>query len=671
MSAKSAEEEKRPTWKDRIIHMIASISVEPVMLLDGLAYSNMVVLVENLQIDKICHINLNNSAEVCANVSQYPDVRKAQQQEVSIFSMYNAIIMSIIPLFFILFMGAWSDKYGRKVPLCAAMLGHTMYSAGYLLNSWVWHWPVEYLLIVGLLESLGGGAVSFLTAANSYISDVTTEESRTSRVGLANSIWFLGGPIGTLLGTYIYRAGGYQVLFGTSLLMHITAALYIIFLLPESHGPFADKKRLNKILVPKPTLKLSQSIIQVYGLSRRKKNPLGNTKSEVEKALDQITIKKMILDFFNPQRFVDSFRCTLRKREGNVRIYILMLILANLLRKIGRGAYMYLFTRTVLDWGPADYGVWVTYKNIVTTLGSLVAVPVLSTGLQVSDSVLAMVGSLSSVLDYVLYGLVSPSAAFLIWLAPISAMLVNSGAIAIRALLSKFVASDEIGKVSAVLGALDGVMPMVSFSLYTAVYHSSVAVFPGAQFFFGAGVNSLMALIFVLIIFMDHTKQYDVETAVPPSPSGPVVEKNLVIRKNSDWLYDEDNNNKMRIATILLSALNFSIEVPLMERTLSQKSNRQNKTAKTMDVIEEGSREGSEERDVHETAVAQVVCTEKEKSRPKIGWPIPINGKEVVKREKSDEGISEDMTDEHDIDYNEKNSSNGKDNRAFIRDDSD
>ena len=54
-----------------------------------------------------------------------------------------------------------------------------------------------------------------------------------------------------------------------------------------------------------------------------------------------------------------------------------------------------------------------------------------------------------------------------------------------------------LGKVSAVLGALDGVMPMVSFSLYTAVYHSSVAFFPGAQFFFGAAVNCLMALIFV------------------------------------------------------------------------------------------------------------------------------------------------------------------------------
>ncbi|XP_018010174.1 proton-coupled folate transporter [Hyalella azteca] len=664
MSTRSEEEERKPTWKERVIHVIASTSVEPVMLLDGLAFSNMVVLVENLQMDKICHITLNHTAEVCANISQYPDVRKAQQQEVSIFSMYNAIIMSVIPLFFILFMGAWSDKYGRKVPLCAAMLGHTMYSAGYLLNSWVWHWPVEYLLVVGLLESLGGGAVSFLTAANSYISDVTTEESRTSRVGLANSIWFLGGPIGTLMGTYIYRAAGYQVLFGTSLLMHIIATLYIIFLLPESHGPFADKKRLSKVLAPKPTYKLRHSIIQVYGLSRRKKN----TESEVQRALDEITVKKMILDFFNPQRFIDSFRSTLRKREGNVRIYILLLIAANLLRKIGRGAYMYLFTRTVLDWGPADYGVWVTYKNIVATVGSLVAVPVLSAGLQVSDSVLAMVGALSSVLDYVLYGLVSPSAQFLIWLAPISAMLVNSGAIAIRALLSKYVAPDELGKVSAVLGALDGVMPMLSFSLYTAVYHSTVAVFPGAQFYFGAAVNCLMAFIFAFIILSDKTKQYDVETAKIAPPTGPVVEKNLVVHTDSNWLYDDYNNYKMRISTILLSAINFSIEVPLMERTLSRKSNLVNKRperTKPMNIIGEGSRENSEERDVPENVEAR-----KERSvNGKVGWSVSVESKENAKRQKSDEGISKDISEEENFESNEEKGDNdGTVNKAYESD---
>lgn len=110
-------------------------------------------------------------------------------------------------------------------------------------------------------------------------------------------------------------------------------------------------------------------------------------------------------------------------------------------------------------------------------------------------------------------------------------------------------------------------MPMISFPLYTAVYYSTIEIFPGAQFFFGASANLLMALIFILIMVSDRSANYNVEEAVLPAPEGPVKERSLVMRKDSRWLYDEENNNKIRLATILLSTLNFSIEVPMMEQT--------------------------------------------------------------------------------------------------------
>lgn len=113
-------------------------------------------------------------------------------------------------------------------------------------------------------------------------------------------------------------------------------------------------------------------------------------------------------------------------------------------------------------------------------------------------------------------------------------------------------------------------MPMISFPLYTAVYYSTIEVFPGAQFFFGAAANILMALIFIFIMVSDRSEQYSVEDAVVPAPEGPVKEKSLVMRKDSRWLYDEDSNNKIRLATILLSTLNFSIEVPMIEMSLGK-----------------------------------------------------------------------------------------------------
>lgn len=535
--------------------ILSVVAVEPVMLLDGLGYSIMIVYVENLQMDKICLVNLNLTAEVCGNLSSHPEENIAMQQNFSVFGMYNGIIMAFLPLFFILFMGAWSDKYGRKVPLYTATLGHFCWASGYLINSWVPHWPVEYLLVAALMDSLGGGTVSFLTAANAYISDVTSEESRTTRVGLANSIWFLGGPIGTLLGTYIYMYGGYQVLFGTSVLLHCISLTYLFFL-PESHGPFA-KHKMSKTNQDKDDEQ------QPARLSFKKPDEIAEDPSK-------ISIWKMFWDFFNYERIVDSFRCTFKPRGGFVRIFILLLILCNLLRRLGRGAYMYLFTRKVLDWRETDYGLWVTYKNLIAALGSLAAVPILTQVLSVSDNYLALLGAFSSVADYTLYGMVSENTEFLVWIAPTAALLVNSCVIAIRSILSKFVTGDELGKVSAVMGALDGVMPMVSFSLYTAIYHATVKDFPGTQFFFGATANLLMTLIFIFIIAFTTSRSYSIEDLTTVEGSGTVKPTSLRffserlnnhLRPGTNTLEDEGSADAQR-TTIVLSGVNFHLGTP-------------------------------------------------------------------------------------------------------------
>lgn len=518
--------------KSMLKQVFSGISVEPLMLLDGLAFANMHVYIENLQMDRVCRVSAGFSEEVCGDLKAQPDASVEVQQKYSVFALYNGIIAAALPLFFILFMGAWSDKYGRKVPLVAVQLGHVLHAGGYILASLAPSWPVEFLLLVTLLDTLGGGAVSFLTAANSYIGDVSSEESRTSRVGLANSIWFLGGPAGTLLGTYIYNKGGYLPLFATSLTFSVLAVIYIIIFLPESHGPFAKKKNLE-ISSQKATLAMQDSVAAVYGLEIK-------SSKDLSLPLQDVTLATMIKDFFNPRRILDSFKSTLRKREGNTRALILLLIFTSLLRRLTRSPYVFAFTRHVLGWEATDYSLWVTYKNLMATTGSLVAVPLLSGYFGVSDNKLAMVGAFSGVIEYIVYGCVSEAQSNLIWVAPVAALLLNSCTIAQRAMMTKFVTKDEIGKVSAVLGSLDGMMPMINSAVYTAVYHASVSAFPAAHFFLGAAVSTLMMGLFCIIIKADKSSEYDVEGAKPTEVSGPVKAKSLVMRKDSPWLASVD-----------------------------------------------------------------------------------------------------------------------------------
>lgn len=295
------------------------------MLLDGVAFSSMHVYMENLQMERVCRVSAGLGAQVCGALKEHPQASVEVQRRFSVFAFYNGVIAAALPLFFILFMGAWSDKYGRKVPLAAVQLGHCLHAAGYLLVALAPSWPPEVLLLVTLLDTLGGGAVSFLTTANAYVGDVSSEEARTSRVGLANSLWFLGGPIGTLMGTYIYSYGGYLSLFAASLALSALAATYVIAFLPESHGPFVRRPAAQS----PPQKKLEATESEADGRQAR-------PAAAADAAEARATAAQMARDFFSPRRIVDSFRSTLRRREGNTRALILVLIFTSLLRRVTR-----------------------------------------------------------------------------------------------------------------------------------------------------------------------------------------------------------------------------------------------------------------------------------------------------------------------------------------------
>ena len=321
------------------------------MLLDGIAFSVMVVAVENIQMDKICLVNLNYTEAVCSNLSANPEASLEHQKAFSVFGMWYGVLTAILPLFFILFVGAWSDKYGRKPPLIAACVGHILWALCYLFNAYMKSWPVEMLFLAAILDTLGGGAVSFLTACNAYISDVTKETERTSRVGLANSIWFLGGPLGTFIGTYIYKYGGYLTVFSTSATCYCISFIYLSTI-PESRGPFAQFDENGNRRIPTALTENQDG----KGLTLEKKGSAcskactvkENSSSQKEEenttttagSDSPVTVTRMLRDLVDYRRIVDSFCCTFRAREGNARTFVLLLIACNLLRRLGRGRFI-------------------------------------------------------------------------------------------------------------------------------------------------------------------------------------------------------------------------------------------------------------------------------------------------------------------------------------------
>ncbi|XP_064080713.1 lysosomal proton-coupled steroid conjugate and bile acid symporter SLC46A3-like [Macrobrachium nipponense] len=455
-----------------LLNALKSISVEPVMLINGACTQAMRLFAENVQMIKICSVNFGFSAKVCENLDDHLEENVSVQKEFTVFSFYNSIILSVTTLIFVLFMGSWSDKYGRKIPLLLTLVCQVLYAAGYLLSNWQSSWPVEMIYLVTFLESFGGSNVGLLSLTTSYISDICPEKSRTSRISIANSMWYLGGPLGTLIGAVIIKHTTYSIALSLVLLANVSVVIYVIFFIKESHRPFVTVELQNK----------------------------GSLNSGIsEDSKEQATISRIVKDFFNWRRVVESFETALRKREGHTRV-LLIIIGSNMIHFAGRGFFMYMFVRQALHWNATDYGYWFTYRSLLTALGSLLLITPLTRLCDIKDTTLVFIGSLSIVNEYVCYGLVmNKSLSFLLWLGPIAGLISNASLIAFGSMPTKLVGSNEKGRISAVVSAINSFMPMVGYAIYSPVYYRTVDSFPSAQFFIAASLNLLIIVMFVAV----------------------------------------------------------------------------------------------------------------------------------------------------------------------------
>ena len=134
----------------------------------------------------------------------------------------------------ILLAGSLSDRYGRKIPMAAVLTGFIAFALVYIVTALNPSWPVEVLYAATVAVDITGTWIVFNMAVYSYISDVTSTNTRTKRMGLLDAVWYLGGPIGTLLGGWLYRTFGYVAVFATSAVMWLICLIYVIAFVRET-----------------------------------------------------------------------------------------------------------------------------------------------------------------------------------------------------------------------------------------------------------------------------------------------------------------------------------------------------------------------------------------------------------------------------------------------------
>lgn len=225
-------------WHEKLCYLKSNITVEPVLA--GLVIASMFarIATQNLNLEKTCRTKLQLGEKVCSalikrdgNLTEYEtDVQKI----ISSIEQWKSIIQTSIPLFLVIFMGAWSDRTGnRKVCILLPILGELLTCISNLISTIFFEEiPVEVTMFFeALFPALTGGWVMMYLGVFSYISDITDNESRTFRVGLVNLCMTAGIPIGTALSGILLRLLGYYGIFiisGTICFLNFTYAFFCL-----------------------------------------------------------------------------------------------------------------------------------------------------------------------------------------------------------------------------------------------------------------------------------------------------------------------------------------------------------------------------------------------------------------------------------------------------------
>lgn len=240
---------KNKSFKEKLGYIKDNITVEP--LLAGLIIPSVIsrFAMSNLNLDKACRVNLGFGDEICDALikktsKNYTSYEKEVQQLISSIDIWKGVIQTALPCIIIMFLGAWSDRTGkRKICIMLPIYGEVLTSLNNLVNVYFFYEiPVQITVFLEtLFPAITGGWVTMFLGVFSYISDITSEESRTFRVGLVNFCMTAGLPIGIGLSGFLLQKLGYYGIFSITTVMFILVLLYGTFCLKEPDQWLQDK----------------------------------------------------------------------------------------------------------------------------------------------------------------------------------------------------------------------------------------------------------------------------------------------------------------------------------------------------------------------------------------------------------------------------------------------
>ncbi|XP_015907699.1 proton-coupled folate transporter [Parasteatoda tepidariorum] len=420
--------EEPQSWCAKVNYM----KIEVVMFLYMFSYILRSVSSTTMIMDKACIVHLGYSEEICKNLAEHKDIKNVVEKLANNYSVGHSLIQLVPSSILACFIGSWSDKYGRKIPIIMALLGIILDGLGSSICAGLFYSRIEFYFIPAIFTGCSGGFITVLTVIYSYAADTTKFSKRTIKYALLELSFGLSMPLGILLGGYLYKYTGYVYVFMISTGGHVLGLIWVMFVIKETRG-------------------------------------LDNT--------DSWSVK--LRSLWSSQQIIDSFRATNKKRPNKGREQILALMVATsfaVLSYVSTAGISYLYAHHQYDWDNTKYS---TISSIFSILGiviMMVCVPVFKK-LKLGDPTLGLIGSTSMVLKNLGLGLASTKEIY--FCANLAGLLSGFSSLAGRSRISKVSSKEDIGKIFAFLTTAESLIPILSTAVASQVFNATLDFYPG------------------------------------------------------------------------------------------------------------------------------------------------------------------------------------------------
>ncbi|KAI1301223.1 Proton-coupled folate transporter [Halotydeus destructor] len=448
--------------------MVRTTIVEPVIFICVLAVFCEYTTLQEFVFTRTCleHVAMNGSAHCDKRANISDQVRTDVSREVSGQMKYYMLIMNSVNILAVLYIGSWSDVFGRKFPMVIPSLFGLIAQFLFALASL--DLDIDWRLLIYLaavLNGLSGGITSIMATCLGYVSDVSAVENRMRRITILEAVFFVGGFVGYQLGgislTYLFPLK-FHYLFIMNAALHSCLILYVRLFLKESRTPVRSDRRILSRMFN------YEHLVQLYNTA---------FKSRTERGL-------------------------------NRKIYMLAAcaLISTLATNVQTTLNFVYVKKPPLNWVSASYSLYSGLHFLVNGISLITFLPLMLTlRPNLPETICGIIGFASKAIGLMLFGLATTSE--MVYATLILYVFSDYTMPSIRSMLSKSVGADEKGKIFALVAVVQNITATIAGYCLYSIFSLSISWFPGLAFELIAAVQLIAIFLLVVIQMMNKEER--------------------------------------------------------------------------------------------------------------------------------------------------------------------